>query len=175
MIREEGSILKLPTTVFQVVSRRQNSNVARGQPLTAARQRAKARPTRGQQRTPPAGSSREHRARAKMPYAAHSAPTADEAHYDENRVLAWQREQQIRKDAARRRKQRAQSNDQRQRTERERGENEYAERKMKKQEYVRYLRSQFTSRKRRSEKRKKAEPTQYEIDRRRAGPGGNQT
>ena len=38
-----------------------------------------------------------------MPYAK-SAPTADAAHYEQDRALQWQREKQIRKDAARRRK-----------------------------------------------------------------------
>ena len=36
-----------------------------------------------------------------MPYA-RSAPTADAAHYEQDRALQWQREKQIRKDAARR-------------------------------------------------------------------------
>ena len=61
-----------------------------------------------------------------MPYA-RSAPTADAAHYEQDRALQWQREKQIRKDAARRRKLRAQSNEKRQAAETERAQNEYAD------------------------------------------------
>ena len=99
-----------------------------------------------------------------MPYA-RSAPTADAAHYEQDRALQWQREKQIRKDAARRRKLRAQSNEKRQAAETERAQNEYAERKHKKLEYVKYLRSQL--RKRRQPKRTPREPTQYEVEERR--------
>ena len=101
---------------------------------------------------------------AKMPYA-RSAPTADAAHYEQDRALQWQREKQIRKDAARRRKLRAQSNEKRQAAETERAQNEYAERKHKKLEYVKYLRSQLQRRQR--PKRTPREPTQYEVEERR--------
>ena len=99
-----------------------------------------------------------------MPYA-RSAPTADAAHYEQDRALQWQREKQIRKDAARRRKLRAQSNEKRQAAETERAQNEYAERKHKKLEYVKYLRSQL--RRRRQPKKTPREPTQYEVEERR--------
>ena len=98
-----------------------------------------------------------------MPYA-RSAPTADAAHYEQDRALQWQREKQIRKDAARRRKLRAQSNEKRQAAETERAQNEYAERKHKKLEYVKYLRSQL--RRRQKPKRTPREPTQYEVEER---------
>jgi len=100
-----------------------------------------------------------------MPYAK-SAPTADAAHYEQDRALQWQREKQIRKDAARRRKMRAQSNAQRATAETERAQNEYAERKCKKLEYVKYLRGKF--RQDRKKEKTPREPTQYEVNEMRA-------
>ena len=100
-----------------------------------------------------------------MPYAK-SAPTADAAHYEQDRALQWQREKQIRRDAARRRKMRAQSNAQRATAETERAQNEYAERKCKKLEYVKYLRGKF--RQDRKKEKTPREPTQYEVNEMRA-------
>ena len=101
-----------------------------------------------------------------MPYA-QSAPTAPRSHYDENRMVAWEREKRVRAEAAKRRREREVALEKRSQLERERGENDLAARRVKKLEYVAYLRSEFTSRQKRVA-RKKPAPSQWEVDRQRA-------
>ena len=102
-----------------------------------------------------------------MPYA--SAPTAPEEHYNSDRLLAWQREKKVRADAARRRKARQHAAAARAKGERERGENDLAARRVKKLEYVTYLREQFSARKEKSaRKARRAPESQWDVDERRA-------
>ena len=98
-----------------------------------------------------------------MPYA--SAPTAPEEHYNSDRLLAWQREKKVRADAARRRKARQHAAAARAKCERERGENDLAARRVKKLEYVTYLREQFSARKEKSaRKARRAPESQWDVD-----------